>query len=355
MTGHLNIRVAKQLRELSVGLKAAFDGLNVARRVQDFEGRIDRESRQAREGGYDHTRTVQEYYDLFNEIMVWAWGESLHFAPLSPGESLEDSKIRHQRLMISKLELVPGMTVVDIGCGIGGPMRRVAREADVRVVGINASEVQCNKARRLNAVAGLEDTTDCLLSSFMEMSAVADRTFDRGYAIESTCHAADKVAAFTEIFRTLKSGGLFWGQEMCMTDMYDSGNDRHRAIKRELMRGIALKEIATFGEVNRALETAGFEVIEGGDLAVDHHGPVTPWYQPMETRRGLPGSALRRIPRSSKAMRWGVRMSEFLGVFPKGSAEMIALMDRTANAYVAGGKTGIFTPLYCFVARRPVD
>ena len=28
-------------------------------------------------------------------------------------------------------------------------------------------------------------------------------------------------------------------------------------------------------------------------------------------------------------------------------------MDRTANAYVAGGKTGIFTPLYCFVARKP--
>ena len=28
-------------------------------------------------------------------------------------------------------------------------------------------------------------------------------------------------------------------------------------------------------------------------------------------------------------------------------------MDRTARAYVAGGKTGIFTPLYCFLARKP--
>ena len=349
------MRIGRKFRELSVELKATLDGSNVARRVQDFEGWIDKESDEAREEGYDHTRTVQEYYDLCSEFMVWAWGESLHFAPLSPRESLEDSKIRHQRLMISKLELGPDMTVVDIGCGIGGPMRRVAREADVRVVGINASDVQCNNAKRLNAVAGLDDRTDCLLSSFMEMSAIADQTFDRGYALESTCHAADKVAAFTEIFRTLKPGGLFWGQEMCMTDMYDSGNDRHRAIKRELMRGIALKEIATFGEVNRALETAGFELIEGGDLAVDHQGPVTPWYQPIETRRGLPGRAFRWIPRGRRAMRWGVRMSEFLGVFPKGSAEVIALLDRTGNAYVAGGKAGIFTPLYCFLARRPVD
>ena len=51
--------------------------------------------------------------------MVFGWGESLHFAPLTPHESLEESIIRHQRLMIAKLELRPGMTVVDVGCGIG--------------------------------------------------------------------------------------------------------------------------------------------------------------------------------------------------------------------------------------------
>jgi len=27
-------------------------------------------------------------------------------------------------------------------------------------------------------------------------------------------------------------------------------------------------------------------------------------------------------------------------------------MDRTADAYVAGGRTGTFTPLYCFLARK---
>ena len=348
------MRPARQLRELSNALKASFDGSNVTHRVQDFEGWTNRVSHQDSEGGYDHTQTVKEYYDLCSEFMVLGWGESLHFAPLSPGESLEDSKIRHQQLMISKLELSPGMTVVDIGCGIGGPMRRVAREAGVRVVGVNISEVQCNNAKRLNAAAGLDDMTDCLVCSFMEMSAIADKTFDRGYAIESTCHAADKVVAFAEIYRVLKPGALFWGQEMCMTDKFDPSDDRHRAIKRELMHGIALKEIATLREVNQALETAGFEVMEGLDLAGDQHGPMTPWYQPMETRRGLLGGGFRRIPMGRKAVKRGSRMAEFLGVFPKGSTEVVELLDRTANAYVAGGRAGIFTPLYCFVARRPL-
>ncbi|MXW71174.1 MAG: methyltransferase domain-containing protein [Acidobacteria bacterium] len=346
---------ARQIRELADGLRTAFGGSNATGRVRDFDGWTGRASREGdADGGYDHTRTVQEYYDLCTELMVWGWGESLHFAPLSQGESLEDSKIRHQRLMMSKLELRPGMAVVDIGCGIGGPMRRVAREARVGVVGVNASEVQCNKARDLNEAAGIASMTECLQCSFMDMSVIADQTFDRGYAIESTCHADDKVAAFAEIHRVLKPGALLWGQEMCMTDLYDPGSNRHRAIERELRRGIALKDIATFGEVNRALEAAGFEVLEGADLAVHQGSAEAPWYQPMETPRGLPGG-LRRTPMGRKALRWGLRIAELLGAFPKGSAEVVALLDRTANAYVAGGKTGIFTPLYCFVARRPVD
>ncbi|MCY3679686.1 MAG: class I SAM-dependent methyltransferase, partial [Gemmatimonadetes bacterium] len=117
-----------QLRRLSRGLKSAFAKTNVSRRVRDFEGWTDRAfAADGGAAGYDHTRTATEYYDLCGELMVFGWGESLHFAPLSPGESLKDSKIRHQRQMIAKLELREGMSVADIGCGIGGPMRRVAR------------------------------------------------------------------------------------------------------------------------------------------------------------------------------------------------------------------------------------
>ena len=284
--------------------------------------------------------------------MVWGWGESLHFAPLTPHESLEESKIRHQREMISKLELQQGMTVVDVGCGVGGPMRRVVREAGVRIVGININEIQLEEAKRLNAEAGLDHMVDFETCSFMDMSAIEDDTFDRGYAIESTCHAPDKQGSFAEIFRVLKPGALFWGQEMCLTDKFDPKDDRHQAIKQDLMRGIALKEIATFGEVNHALEAAGFHVTEGRDRDVQE-GPSTPWYQPMESRHGALGSALRRLPWGRRAVLAGSKLAEVLRLFPRGSAEVVRLLDRTAEAYVSGGKAGIFTPLYCFLARKP--
>ena len=344
-----------RLRELSNGLKAAYRGSDVRRRVEHLDGWMDRaQAEEVGPAGYDHAETVREYYDLCNEIMVFGWSESLHFAPLSPRESLEDSQARHQRLMIDKLELQEGMTVIDVGCGIGGPMRRVAREAGVSVVGVNSSKVQLGKARSLNAEAGLDHLIDYLECSFMDMGAVANDTFDRGYAIESTCHAPDKEGAFAEIYRVLKPGALFWGQEMCMTDRFDPGDSRHRAIKRDLMHGIALKDIATTDEVDRALEAAGFEVIEGRDRAVAEDGPATPWYHPMEARGKTLNSLLRRAPLGRKAYIGVARLAEVLGIFPKGSAEVIGLMDRTARAYVAGGRAGLFTPLYCFLARKPL-
>ncbi len=342
-----------QLRQLSTELKDAYRGFDVARRVRHYDGWLDRAAPESDAGEYDHAETARDYYDLCSGFMVWGWSESLHFAPLTPRESLEESQVRHQRLMISKLEMEPGMTVIDVGCGIGGPMRRVAREAGVSVVGINISDVQLAWAKRLTAEAGLSHAIEYEQCSFMDMSAIGDGAFDRGYAIESTCHAPDKEGAFAEIFRVLKPGALLWGQEMCLTDAFDADDDEHQAIKRELMRGIALNDIATFREVNQALEAVGFEVIEGMDREVVE-GPSTPWYRPMERRHGRLGNALLRLPWGRRVFIGGTRLAEAARVLPRGSTEVVRLLDRTAEAYVAGGKSGIFTPLYCFLARKPL-
>ena len=343
-----------RLHTLSRRLNATFRGSDVEHRVRRFDERVDRVGASEVSETYDHAETVREYYDLCSEFMVFGWSESLHFAPLSPRESLEESQIRHQRQIIESLELEPGMSVIDVGCGIGGPMRRVVREAGVRVLGVNINEHQLERARSLHAEAGIGDQVDYLAASFMDMGAIADDTFDRGYAIESTCHAPDKVGAFSEIYRVLKPGALFWGQEMCLTNRFEPDDPRHQTIKRELMRGIALKEIASTSEVDQALEAAGFEVIEGRDQGVGQEGASTPWYLPMQSMGGTRGGALHRIPLGRGLLIGATRVASMFGIFPKGSADVISFMDRTGKAYVAGGETGVFTPLYCFLARKPL-
>ena len=339
--------------QVARGLRASYRDSDLRSRVARLNGRLDQTSASGG-GGLDHAETAREYYDICSHLMIYGWGESLHFAPLSAAESLEDSKLRHQRLMIEKLDLHPGMAVIDVGCGIGGPMRTVVREAGVTVTGINSSRVQLARARSLTAESGLGDMIDFVETSFMDMDAIDDGTYDRAYAIESTCHAPDKVGAFREISRVMKPGGLLWGQEMCLTGKFDPDNASHQDINRELMRGIALKRIATFPEVSQALEEAGFEVIEGKDRGTPENGSTTPWYQPMEARSGTRSSTLRGTPLGRRLAIASARAAETLRVLPTGTAEVAKLLDRTADAYVAGGRTGIFTPLYCFVARKPL-
>ena len=279
--------------------------------------------------------------------MQFGWNESLHFAPLKPEETLEEAIVNHQRLMIKQLRLREGMRIVDIGCGVGGPMRRVARESGANVVCLNNNRQQLEEARRRNLNAGLDHKTEYIECNFMDMSTIEANSFDAGYAIESTCHAPDKERAFAEIFRVLKPGALFWGQEMCMTEKFDPDNSGHRAVKDKLMLGIALNDIATFSEVDRALESVGFQIIEAMDRDIKD-GPSTPWYQPMEGQSGTLRNAFRRTPLGRRAMIAGLHVAEILQFFPKGSAAVVSFMDRTAEAYVAGGKMGIFSPLYCF-------
>ena len=73
----------------------------------------------------------------------------------------------------------------------------------------------------------------------------------------------------------------------------------------------------------------------------------------MQTGKGTRGSGLRRLPLSRKVMHGASRLAQGLRIIPRDSADVVEMLDETAKAYVAGGQTGIFTPLYCFLARKP--
>ena len=293
---------------------------------------------------------VNNYYDLVTDFYEYGWGQSFHFAPRRQGESFAESLKRHERYLGQQLGLQPGMKVLDIGCGVGGPMREIARATGAKITGVNNNAYQLEKCAKYNARAGLDGLCDTLQTDFMKLPLPAN-SVDAIYAIEATCHAPDKTALFRELYRVVKPGGGFAGYEWCLTDDFDVGDPRHQKIKKGIEEGDALPDIAPTHGVVESLNAAGFDVVVARDVALDAD-PGYPWFRALQGL-DLSISSFPRTPIGGFVTYHAVGVLEKFGVAPKGTKEVSSFLRVAAEHLVAGGKLGIFTPCFYFNARKP--
>ena len=324
---------------------------NVARVMREYRGLFDASENgdlTARKKHYEIV--VNHFYDLVTDFYEFGWGDSFHFAPRKKDEDFWASIRRCERTFADRLGLKPGMTAFDVGCGVGGPMREVARHSGAKVIGINNNAYQVRKAEAYNRKQGLDHLCSLMKADFLRIP-IPDASSDAVFAIESLPHAPDKRRAYREIFRVLKPDGLFVLHEWCLTERYDPANREHVRIKFGIEIGNGLPELAPIPEVIASLKDAGFDLLETWDAAADSD-PETPWY------RGLEGTdlSLTSIPRTpiGRAITNVVtRGLEALHIFPQGTTAVSTLLNHAADDLVAGGRTGIFTPLLYAKARRP--
>lgn len=297
-----------------------------------------------------YERLVNTFYDLVTSFYEYGWGQSFHFAPRHRWESFEASIARHEMYLAHRLRLEPGQLVLDVGCGVGGPARCIARFAEVNVVGLNNNDYQITRAKILTQEAGLENLVTYKKGDFMKLPA-QENTYDAVYSIEATCHAPDKVGVYSELFRVLKPGGLYGTYEWVVTDEYDENNPEHVKIKQGIEVGNGLPDLEKPAQLISALKEAGFEIIESVDLA-HKADPTTPWYLSLSGSFSLSGFKHTRIGRTITHM--AVSTLEYLRIAPEGTTRVSQMLCETADDLVEGGRQRIFTPMHFFLARKPV-
>ena len=297
----------------------------------------------------EYRQLVNNYYDLATDFYEWGWGKSFHFAPRRQGESFKASQLRHQHFLADKLSLKPGMQILDAGCGVGGPMGNLARYCGASFVGINNNAYQIERAK----VHTRDVETLCRFAKgdYMQIAEEEDR-FDGAISIEAMPHAPDKTAAYSEILRVLRPGACFACYEWCLTDVFDPSSAQHMQVKQGIMTGSGLPDIASTAEVCNALRAAGFELLEARDLAPESD-PETPWYRPLQGR-DFSLASIPRTPLGRALTNLTLRIGESLRLAPQGAREVSSFLNWGADTLVEGGLSGIFTPMFFSLARKPL-
>jgi sterol 24-C-methyltransferase len=229
-------------------------------------------------------------------------------------------------------------------------MRNIASFSGASVEGITINEYQVKVGNRYNENAGLAGICHLTQGDFQNLP-FEDRTFDRAFAIEATCHSPNRVTTFSNVNRVLKDDGLFTGYEWVVTPNYDPTNPTHVRIKEGIEIGNGLPTLVDHNEIVRCLEDSGFEVIDHYDANRGVHDKnQVPWYATLNGSMSITGFRMTYLGRCcTHAL---ITVLETLRLAPKGSTEVSRLLNETAIDLCEGGKLEIFTPSYFFLARK---
>ncbi|XP_039778333.1 cycloartenol-C-24-methyltransferase-like [Panicum virgatum] len=295
----------------------------------------------------NYSDMVNKYYDLVTSFTEYHWGQSFHFAPRWHGETLRESIKRFEHFIALQLGLKKGMKVLDVGCGIGGPLREIARFSSTEITGLNNNAYQISRGKELISLASLSDQCNFIKGDFMNMP-FPDNTFDAAYAIEATIHAPDALGAYREIYRVLKPGQYFALDELCLTDKFDPNNTKHRDIKAEIELGCGRPDIRSTRECIQAMKDAGFEVILAKDLAEESE---CPWYHELDpgyfTLKSISNSRVGHL--LTRAI---VGTLEFLRIAPKGCNRLFSILQTASHGMLTCSREQIFTVTFFVMGRK---
>lgn len=225
---------------------------------------------------------VNSYYELATLFYEWGWGQSFHFAYQLKHEKFAEAVARHEYYLAGRLGVKQGQKVLDCGCGVGGPLRNIARFTRADITGVTLNEYQVLRGNELTAAAGLSNTARSVQADFMKLSSkFKEGEFDGCYAIEATCHAPQREGVYSEIYKVLKPGAIFACYEWCLTPLFDKTNPFHLSIKKKIEEGDGLPDMATQEECVQALKSVGFEILEARDMALDERYGGDPWWLPL--------------------------------------------------------------------------
>lgn len=254
-----------------------------------------------RDRHYESSETVAAAYDAWTDdrLLERLWGDHVHLGHYGNPPRHRDfreakSAFVHELVKWSGLDqLPPGSRVLDVGCGIGGSARILARDYGFEVLGISISPAQVRRASEL--------TPTDLSCRFEVMDALdlqlPDQSFDAVWSVEAGPHMPDKQRYADELLRVLKQNGSLAVADWNRRDPSDGPPNRiERWVMRQLLNQWAHPEFASIKGFRNNLEAS---VHQHGSISTDDWTIATlpSWMESIVEGVRRPGAVLSLGPR----------------------------------------------------------
>lgn len=125
----------------------------------------------------------QSIYDVSDEFFALFLDDTMGYTCAyfeRDDMTLEEAQIAKFDLALGKLNLEPGMTLLDVGCGWGGALKRAVEKYDVNVIGITLSRNQFEYSKKKLAGSPTDRNIEVRLQGWEEFEDKVDRIVSIG-------------------------------------------------------------------------------------------------------------------------------------------------------------------------------
>ena len=239
---------------------------------------------------------VRSHYDVGNDFYkLWLDKQMVYSCAYFTNsaatlDEAQEAKLEH---ICRKLRLVPGETMLDVGCGWGGLIMHAVERFGVNAVGITLSYEQAALARERIEERGLSSRCTVEVRDYRQLTA--HESFDKIASVGMVEHVgvARLPIYFESLFSYLKPGGLLLNHGIVRATSQGSAKLRDKVFERLWGDNAFINkyvfpdgELPHLADIIRIAESAGFETRDAESLREHYAITLRHWVASLEHERG---------------------------------------------------------------------
>ncbi|KAF2965940.1 hypothetical protein GQX73_g7645 [Xylaria multiplex] len=241
---------------------------------------------EAHESSTSLKERIKKHYEIASDYYYSLWGQHIHHGYFkSPTETKEEAQVNLIKYLLEISNLPQGADVLDVGCGIGGTSRFLAKEHACRVTGVTISGRQVEIAKKLTqaetTAGSANKTTDdadmyptggnCRfieldaekMLQYFSVDGKPIARFDAVWISEALSHFPDKPLFFSSASRLMAPGK---SSRLVIADWFKAPQLSPEQEKEDIQPiedGMLLPQLCTADDYVKMAQDAGLKVHQG--------------------------------------------------------------------------------------------